>query len=75
MDPKKRTLLKVEIGDEGGVTADIVEQLMGNKPEGRSAHPGTRRIVHDRTLSHTASVARRQYCRFFQQFCLISPAR
>ncbi len=35
MDPKKRTLLKVEIGDEGGITADIVEQLMGNKPEGR----------------------------------------
>jgi topoisomerase IV subunit B len=35
MDPKKRTLLKVGIADEGGVTAEIVEQLMGNKPEGR----------------------------------------
>ncbi|MET0744685.1 MAG: DNA topoisomerase IV subunit B [Microvirga sp.] len=35
MHPKKRTLLKVGINDEGGVTADIVEQLMGNKPEGR----------------------------------------
>ncbi len=35
MDPRKRTLLKVGITDEGGVTADIVEQLMGNKPEGR----------------------------------------
>ncbi|WP_088343746.1 MULTISPECIES: DNA topoisomerase IV subunit B [Rhodomicrobium] len=35
MHPKKRTLLKVGIADEGGVTADIVEQLMGNKPEGR----------------------------------------
>jgi topoisomerase-4 subunit B len=36
MDPKKRTMLRVDI-DEGeeGSTADIVEQLMGNKPEGR----------------------------------------
>jgi topoisomerase-4 subunit B len=36
MDPRKRTMLRVDI-DEGeeGSTADIVEQLMGNKPEGR----------------------------------------
>jgi topoisomerase-4 subunit B len=48
MDPKKRTLLKVEIGDEGGVTADIVEQLMGNKPEGRFRFIQERaEFVHD----------------------------
>ena len=36
MDPKKRTLLRVGINeDEDGQTAEIVEQLMGNKPEGR----------------------------------------
>ena len=35
MHPKKRTLLKVEIADTGAATDDIVEQLMGNKPEGR----------------------------------------
>ena len=36
MDPRKRTMLRVEINeDEEGTTADIVEQLMGNKPEGR----------------------------------------
>jgi topoisomerase-4 subunit B len=36
MDPRKRTMLRVEIdGNEEGTTADIVEQLMGNKPEGR----------------------------------------
>jgi len=48
MDPRKRTLLKVEIGDEGGVTADIVEQLMGNKPEGRFRFIQERaEFVHD----------------------------
>ena len=36
MDPKKRTMLRVHIEDgEDIATADIVEQLMGNKPEGR----------------------------------------
>jgi topoisomerase IV subunit B len=35
MQPAKRTLLKVEISDDEGRTADAVEQLMGNKPEGR----------------------------------------
>ncbi|MGB0086949.1 MAG: DNA topoisomerase IV subunit B [Rhodomicrobiaceae bacterium] len=35
MHPKRRTLLKVEIADTGAATDDIVEQLMGNKPEGR----------------------------------------
>jgi len=35
MDPAKRTLLRVGIADDEGRTADAVEQLMGNKPEGR----------------------------------------
>lgn len=35
MQPDKRILLKVEISDDEGRTADMVEQLMGNKPEGR----------------------------------------
>ena len=35
MDPKKRTLLKVEIAGEPVQTDGVVEQLMGNKPEGR----------------------------------------
>jgi topoisomerase-4 subunit B len=36
MDPRKRTMLRVEIADgEDIATSDIVEQLMGNKPEGR----------------------------------------
>jgi topoisomerase IV subunit B len=47
MDPKKRTLLRVEIAGRGGdlngldieadeaAAADVVEQLMGNKPEAR----------------------------------------
>jgi len=36
MDPRKRTMLRVEIEDGADIaTADIVEQLMGNKPEGR----------------------------------------
>ena len=48
MDPKKRTLLKVEIGDESAVTAEIVEQLMGNKPEGRFRFIQERaEFVHD----------------------------
>ncbi len=36
MDPKVRTLLKVEIGDgEGSELADAVNALMGSKPEAR----------------------------------------
>jgi topoisomerase-4 subunit B len=35
MLPKNRTLLKVEIADDEGLTKSTVEQLMGNKPEGR----------------------------------------
>ncbi|MGF1623220.1 MAG: hypothetical protein ACFCUR_21770, partial [Rhodomicrobiaceae bacterium] len=33
--PRKRALLKVHIADAAGITEAIVEQLMGNKPEGR----------------------------------------
>ena len=36
MDPKKRTLLRVEVLDEARAsTGDAVERLMGNKPEAR----------------------------------------
>jgi topoisomerase-4 subunit B len=37
MDPAKRVLLRVEIADDEGdaSTAEVVEQLMGNKPEAR----------------------------------------
>jgi topoisomerase-4 subunit B len=35
MHPGKRMLLKVEIADDMGMTDSAVEQLMGNKPEGR----------------------------------------
>ena len=36
MDPKRRTLLKVEIGDaDRGVIAEAVNALMGSKPEAR----------------------------------------
>jgi topoisomerase-4 subunit B len=38
MDPKRRTLLRVElVEEEAAITADSVERLMGNKPEGRFA--------------------------------------
>ena len=38
MDPKTRTLLRVDILDDGeGPTAESVERLMGNKPEARFA--------------------------------------
>ncbi|WP_181702954.1 DNA topoisomerase IV subunit B [Chthonobacter albigriseus] len=38
MDPKSRTLLRVMlVEDEAAMTADSVERLMGNKPEGRFA--------------------------------------
>ncbi len=38
MDPKKRSLLKVQvIAEEKEATADSVERLMGNKPEARFA--------------------------------------
>jgi topoisomerase-4 subunit B len=36
MDPRRRTMMRVEINEaEEDSTAGIVEQLMGNKPEGR----------------------------------------
>jgi topoisomerase-4 subunit B len=36
MDPKTRTLLRVEVGSADlGTTSDVVEQLMGNRPEER----------------------------------------
>jgi topoisomerase-4 subunit B len=36
MDPKNRTLLQVQLlGDDRDITSQIVEQLMGNKPEER----------------------------------------
>jgi topoisomerase-4 subunit B len=38
MDPKRRTLLRVQLlEEEAAMTADSVERLMGNKPEGRFA--------------------------------------
>jgi topoisomerase-4 subunit B len=38
MDPKKRLLLKVVVADEERLDAnDVVERLMGNKPEARFA--------------------------------------
>jgi topoisomerase-4 subunit B len=33
MDPKKRTLIRVTLGEEDDDTADLVERLMGKKPE------------------------------------------
>jgi topoisomerase IV subunit B len=49
MDPKKRAMLRVEINeDDEGTTSDIVEQLMGNKPEGRFRFIQERaEFVHD----------------------------
>jgi topoisomerase-4 subunit B len=35
MDPRVRTLLRVEIDDDGRLTTKLVDQLMGNKPEAR----------------------------------------
>jgi topoisomerase-4 subunit B len=35
MDPRVRTLLKVEIEADGNLTTKVVDQLMGNKPEAR----------------------------------------
>jgi topoisomerase-4 subunit B len=37
MDPGKRTLLRVTIASEGDGTSDLVERLMGRKPELRFA--------------------------------------
>jgi topoisomerase-4 subunit B len=48
MDPKKRTLLKIQIADAAEITDSIVEQLMGNKPEGRFRFIQERaEFVHD----------------------------
>ena len=39
MDPKKRTLIRVDIPEaEAAATADLVERLMGRKPELRFAY-------------------------------------
>ena len=35
MDPRVRTLLRVEIADDDKNTGKLVDQLMGNKPEAR----------------------------------------
>jgi topoisomerase-4 subunit B len=35
MDPKRRTLLRVEVLDEENVTKTAVDALMGTKPEAR----------------------------------------
>jgi topoisomerase-4 subunit B len=35
MDPRVRTLLRVEIADDDKKTGKLVDQLMGNKPEAR----------------------------------------
>ena len=35
MDPKKRTLLRVDVLDEEIATKDAVDALMGTKPEAR----------------------------------------
>ncbi len=35
MDPRKRTLLRVDVLDEEAATKDAVEALMGTKPEAR----------------------------------------
>lgn len=35
MDPRKRTLLRVDVLDEETVTKDAVDALMGTKPEAR----------------------------------------
>jgi topoisomerase-4 subunit B len=35
MDPKKRTLLRVDVIDEEAATRDAVDALMGTKPEAR----------------------------------------
>jgi topoisomerase-4 subunit B len=35
MDPRKRTLLRVEIADGAEVTRSTVDALMGTKPEAR----------------------------------------
>ena len=35
MDPRVRTLLRVELDEDGRLTTNLVDQLMGNKPEER----------------------------------------
>ncbi|MCF4129147.1 DNA topoisomerase IV subunit B [Methylobacterium sp. SyP6R] len=48
MDPKKRTLLRVEVVEEAKVaTGDTVERLMGNKPEARFAFISERAVFAD----------------------------
>ncbi|MET7244310.1 DNA topoisomerase IV subunit B [Methylobacterium sp. EM32] len=48
MDPKKRTLLRVEVVEEArDATGDTVERLMGNKPEARFAFISERAVFAD----------------------------
>ena len=48
MDPKKRTLLRVEVVEEAReATGDTVERLMGNKPEARFAFISERAVFAD----------------------------
>ncbi len=48
MDPKKRTLLRVEVVEEAkAATGDTVERLMGNKPEARFAFISERAVFAD----------------------------
>ncbi|KMO40821.1 DNA topoisomerase IV subunit B [Methylobacterium aquaticum] len=48
MDPKKRTLLRVEVVEEArDATGDTVERLMGNKPEARFAFISERAAFAD----------------------------
>ena len=35
MDPRKRTLLRVDVNEVGSSTKDAVDALMGTKPEAR----------------------------------------
>jgi topoisomerase-4 subunit B len=48
MDPKKRTLLRVEVLEEARAsTGDAVDRLMGNKPEARFAFISERAAFAD----------------------------
>jgi topoisomerase-4 subunit B len=38
MDPKQRSLLRVVLPEDQGATGDLVERLMGRKPEGRFSY-------------------------------------
>ena len=53
MDPKVRTLLRVELAEDDKSTGKLVDQLMGNKPEDAlPLHPGARRIRQGRRAGY-----------------------